>query len=240
MLLGVEPPGQVGADAFLEIVVIGLVELRRFGSPLRLAGFRLQFFERGADFLDLGVAKLDGIDHGFFFDFLRARLDHHDGFGRADDHDVQQALAHLVVRGIHDELPVDQAHAHGADGAKERNVRKRERSRCAVDAEHVGIVIAVGRQYEGDHLGFALEAFGKHGPDGAVNLAAGEHFALAHAAFALDEAAGETPAGVGVFAVIDREREKIDALAGIGIGGGRSQYYVFAQPHYGGAMGLLG
>jgi hypothetical protein len=111
---------------------------------------------------------------------------------------------------------------------------------CAVDAEHVGIVLAVRRQHESNDLGFALEAFGEHGADGAVNLAAGEHFALAHAAFALDEAAGEASAGVGVFAVIDGEREKIDALAGIGIGGGGSQYNVFAQPHHGGAMGLLG
>ena len=79
---------------------------------------------RGADLFDFGVAKLDRVDDGFFFDFLRAGFDHHDGFGGADDHDVQQALAHFVVGGIHDELAVDQAHTHRADGPEERNVGK--------------------------------------------------------------------------------------------------------------------
>ena len=104
--------------------------------------------------------------------------------------------------------PFDQADAHRADRAEKRNVGKRQRGRGGVDAEHIGIVIGVGGEHEGDDLGLALEAFGEHRPDRPVDLAAGEHFALAHAAFALDEAAGKTSAGVGVFAVIDGERER--------------------------------
>ena len=111
---------------------------------------------------------------------------------------------------------------------------------CAVDTENVGIVIAVGRQYERNHLGLALESFGEHGTYRAVDLAAGEHFALAHAAFALDEAAGETSTGVGVFAVIHREGEKVDAFARIGIGGGGGENDVLAEADDDGSVGLLG
>ena len=165
----------------------------------------------------------------FFAYFLRARFDHHDAVGGADDHDVQQALAHLIVGGIDDELAVDLAHAHRADGAEERNIGKRQRGRCAVDAENVGIITRIGRQHEGDDLRLALESLGEHRTHRAIDLAAGEHFALAHAAFALDEAAGKASAGVGVFAVINGEREKIDAFARIGIGGGGGEHDVIAH-----------
>ena len=137
-------------------------------------------------------------------------------------------------------LAVDQSHAHRADGAEERNVGKGQRARCAVDAEDVGIVIAVGRKHKRDDLGLALEAFGEHRPDGPVNLAAGEHFALAHAAFALDEAAGKASAGVGVFAVVDGEGKEIDAFARIGVGGGGGEHDVIAQADHGRSVGLLG
>ncbi len=186
------------------------------------------------------MAELDGVDDRLFFHFLRARLDHHDAVGSSDDHDVDQASAHLVVRGIHDELSVDQADAHGADRTEERNVRKRQRTRGAVDAQNVGIIITVGRQHERNDLGLALESLGEHGTHRPVDLAAGEHFALAHAAFALDEASGETSAGIGVFAVINGEGKEIDAFARIGVGGSGGEHNVFAEADHSGASGLLG
>ena len=240
MLLGIERVRQLSADALLQVVVVRLVELRRLNFPLRLADFVAQLVDGLADLLDLGVPELDRVEHGLFFYFLRARLDHHDAVGRPDHHDVDQAAAHLVVGGIHDELPIHQSHAHRADRPQERNVGECQRARRAVDAEHVGIVIAVGRQHERNDLGLALESLGKHGTHRPVNLPAGEHFALAHAAFALDEASGETSAGVGVFAVINGEREKIDAFARIRVGGGGGEDNVFAESYYGGAAGLLG
>ena len=72
-----------------------------------------------------------------------------------------------------------------------------------------GVVIAISGEHKGDDLGLAFEALGKHRPDGPVDLAAGENFALAHAAFALDEANGKASTGVGVFAVIHGEGEEI-------------------------------
>ena len=108
-----------------------------------------------------------------------------------------------------------------------------KRGRGGVDAADVGIILGISGENEGDDLGLALKSFGEHGADRAVNLAAGEDFALAHAAFALDKAAGNASAGVGVFAVVNGEREKIDARAGLGIGGGGGENDVLANAHDG-------
>ena len=81
---------------------------------------------------------------------------------------------------------------------------------------------------------------GNSGRIGTVDLAAGENFALAGTAFALDEAAGDASAGVGVLAVIHGEGEEIDALAGIGVGGGGGQNDVVAHAHDDRAVRLLG
>ena len=70
----------------------------------------------------------------------------------------------------------------------------------------VRVVFGVGGEDEGDDLGLTAEAIREHGAHGAVNLAAGEDFTLAGTAFALDEAAGDASAGVGVFAIIDGQR----------------------------------
>ena len=240
MLLGVEGVRQFGADLLFEVVVVRLIELWRLDLALRFADFVAQFVDGLADLLDLGVAEFDGVEHGVFVHFFRARLDHHDAVGGSDDHDVQQALAHLVVGGVHDKRAVDQADAHRADRTEERNVGKRQRRGGAVDAEHVGIIVAVGREDEGDDLRLAAESLGEHGPNRAINLAAGEDFALAHAAFALDEASGETSAGIGVFAVVHSEGEEVDAFAGIGVGDGGGENNVFAEADDGRAVGLFG
>ena len=58
--------------------------------------------------------------------------------------------------------------------------------------------------------------------------------------FALDESARDASRGVGVLAVVNREREKVDALAGIGVGAGGGENHVFANAHDAGAVCLLG
>src|SRR5208337_4212979 len=101
------------------------------------------------------------------------------------------------------------ADAHGAERAKKRNIGDGQSGGRGVDAADIGIVFRVGGENQGDDLGFTPESVGKHGTDRPVNLAAGEGFALAHAAFALDKAAGNASAGVGVLAVVDGEREEV-------------------------------
>src|SRR5581483_3053068 len=122
VLLGVEAVRQVGPDSVLQVVVICLVKFRRSDGALGFPRLVAQFIDGCTDFLDLGVCELNGIDDGFFFDFLGAGLDHHDAVGGAHNHDVEQAVAHLAVGRIDDELPVDQSHPHRADRPHEGNI----------------------------------------------------------------------------------------------------------------------
>jgi hypothetical protein len=182
----------------------------------------------------------NGFDNCFFAGFLGARLDHHDAVGRADDHDVDRAAAHLVICRIDDELVVDHSDAHCTDRTEERNVRQRQCGRRRVNAENVRIIITIRGQHERNHLRLTLKSLGKHRSYWAVDLAAGEHFALTHAAFALDEAAGKTSAGVGVLAIVHGEGKEVDAFAGIGIGGGGGEHNVLSEADNGRSSGLLG
>ncbi len=136
--------------------------------------------------------------------------------------------------------PFDLADAHRADRTVERNVGNAQRNRRAVNAGDIRIVGRVRRQHHGDDLGLAAEAFGEQRPDGPIDLAAGKNFALAGPPFALDESARNASRGIGVLAVVDREREKVDALAGVGVGAGGGENHVVANAHNAGAVGLLG
>ena len=169
-----------------------------------------------------------------------AALDHHDAVFCADDRDVQRALKPLGVGGIDDELAVHLADAHRADRAAERNVGKRQRRAGGVDADDVGIVFFVRGEDQGDDLGLVAEIFGEQGADGAVDLAAGENLTLAGPAFALDEAAGDAAAGVGVLAVIHGKGKK--SMPSVGSGAATAVARTTLSPcgDERGARGLLG
>ena len=240
MLRRVERVGQSPADLRFQTLEVSLVEFRRRHLALRLADLAAQFVDGGADLFDFGVREFDRVHHRLFLYFFRAGLDHDNRIGGAYDHDVEQAVAHFGVGGIGDEAAIHQADAHRADRAEKRNIGEGQSGRSGVDAADIGIVFRVGGEDEGDDLGLALEAFGEHRTHRPVDLAAGEHLALAHAPFALDKAAGNASAGVGVLAVVDGERKEVDAVAGFGIGGGGGEYHIFAEAHDGGAARLLG
>ena len=191
-------------------------------------------------FLIFDVSELDGADNVIFRDFLRARLHHDDAIGSADDHDVELAGGALGVGGIDDEVALDEADADGADGAMEGDVRERERAAGGVDADHVRIVFLISGVDERDDLGLVAESFGEERTDGTIDLAAGEHFFLTGATFALDEAAGNASAGVGELAVFDREGKEVDTFLGVWRGGGGGQDGIIAASGEGGAGRLLG
>ncbi len=153
----------------------------------------------------------------------------------ADDHDVDGGGGALGIGGVDDELAIDAAHADGAHRGAEGNVRESQRASGGVDADHVGVVLLVGGEDQRNHLGLIAEPVGEERTDGAVDLAAGQHFFFAGPAFALDEAAGNASAGVGVFAVIHGEGEKVDAFPGVGRGYGGGQHHGFARGHQCGA-----
>ena len=185
------------------------------------------------------MPELDAGDDRLFRHFLRARLDHHDAVHGADDHQVELAFALFVVGRIDDELAVHLSDAHRANRAVKRNVRHAQRHRRTVNAGNIGIVGGIRRQHHGDDLGLAAEAFGEQRPNRAIDLPAGQNLALAGTPFALDESARNASGGVGVLAVIHREGEEVDALAGIGVGASGGENHVIANAHYAGTVCLL-
>ena len=144
------------------------------------------------------------------------------------------------IGGVDDELAIDAAYAHGANGGAEGNVGESQRGRGGIDANDVGIVLLVGGEDQRDDLRLVAESIGEERADGAVDLTAGENFLLAGPAFALDESAGNAAAGVGVLAVVNGEWEEVDALPGVGRGHCGGQNDGFARGNQCGARGLLG
>ncbi len=186
------------------------------------------------------MPELDGFHHRLFGNFLRARLDHHDRIRRAHHHDVYLAVAHLTVGRVGDKLPIHISHAHRADRAQERDIGDGQRRRSAVNGGHVGIILCVGRQHERNHLRLALEPLREQRPHRPVNHPAGQNFALARPPFAFDKSAGNSPAGIGVLAVVHGKWKEIDPLARLGIRDRGGKHHVVAYPHDGCAMRLLG
>ena len=217
-----------------------MIELDRRHDTLGLPGLRNQLVDRGTDLLDLGVAKFNGIDHRILTHTSAAALDHHHAIFGGHDGDVQRALEPLGIGRIDDELTIHLAHTHRADRAAERNVGKRQGRSSGIDADHVGIVLFVRGHDQGNHLGLIAEILGEHGANGAVDLAAGKNLTLAGTALALDKAAGNAAASIGVLAVIHGQGEKIESFFGIWCGYGGRQNYVVTLGHEHGARGLLG
>ena len=116
----------------------------------------------------------------------------------------------------------------------------RERRRGAGDREHVGVVLRVGRNQQRDDLRLVAPAGGEERPDRPIDEPARQHFLLGRLALALEESARDAARRVGVFAVVDREREKVDAVARVGrVAGGDDDHRV-ARADDDGAVGLFG
>src|SRR6185436_4529822 len=85
----------------------------------------------------------------------------------------------------------------------------------------------VERQYRRDDLHFVIEAVRKQRPDRAVDEPRGQRLLLGGTALALEEAARDLARGVGLFHVVDREREPVLAELGIlGADDGREHHGV--------------
>jgi len=66
------------------------------------------------------MAEFHGRNHVGIVDFLRGALNHHGQIATPDIYEVEVGSLHLALRGVEDELAIDAAHAHGADGAEKR------------------------------------------------------------------------------------------------------------------------
>ena len=157
---------------------------------------------------------------------------------RAGDDDVERRLVELLERRVHGPLSADQAEADGADRAVERQARDPDRERSRV---HRGDVVRVGhvdRQDRDDDLDLVPVALAERGPQRAVDQACGEDRRLGRTSFTTEEAAGDLPPGVHPLLDVDREREEIDPLTGVGADA-RGEHHRVAVARDGGAVGEL-
>ena len=153
---------------------------------------------------------------------------------------LELALLALLERRVDDVLAVDQADAHARDCLREGNPGQGQCGRSPCDRQHVGVILGVGGEHQGNDLRLVPPARGKQRTDGAVDDPAGEHFFLGRLAFALEEAAGNAARRVGVFAIVDRQRQEVDAFARTRRATGRHEHDRIAVTDDDGAVGLLG
>jgi hypothetical protein len=79
--------------------------------------------------------------------------------------------------------------------------------------QNVRIVLHVMREHGDDDLGLVAPAVGEQRADRTVDQAGNQCFLLGRTAFALEVAAGNAAGCVGLFLIVDRERQEVDAFA---------------------------
>ena len=206
----------------------GLVELLRRGSrrsgrrgPRRSAGARSTSFSlpafsassrwSGAELPDLRVGDVERVEHLGLGDLVGARLDHEDGLVGAGDDEVEVGVVDEVgLARVDDEVAVDLADAHGADGRGERDRREHQRRGGAVHREDVVGVLVVDAQRHVHQLRLEVPALREERADRAVDHARGQRALLARATLALEERAGDLARGVHALLDIHRQREEVD------------------------------
>src|SRR5688572_20144579 len=91
-----------------------------------------------------------------------------------------------------------------------------------------------------NHLHIEVVTLWKQWPNGAVNQARNENFFVTRFAFALKEAARDTPGGEHFLLVFNSEREKIDAFTRLFRNTGGDEHHRIASLHTHGTPGLFG
>ncbi len=173
--------------------------------------------------LETAMAEHDGLEHLLLAELLGFRLDHHHGVMGAGDDEVEIAVGHLVDHRIEHELAADQADAGAADRTKERQARKRQRSRRGYQRKNVGIVLEIVAQHRDDDLGLVLEPFDEQRADRTIDQPRGQRVLLGRAAFTFEKAAWNLAGGEKLLLVVDGQREKIDARLRLFRGDDRGQ-----------------
>ncbi len=221
---------------YLVVLLLG-VDLQHFA--LGLVDLRGEFLLRDAEFHGFDVPEFEGLNEVGLGDFVARAFDHDHFFFRADIDEIQIALSALCVRGVRDELSADATDAHGADGARERDVGNHECGARAVDREHVGVVLTVRAHERADDLRVVEVALREERAQRAIRHARGEDFLLGGTAFALEVAAGEPADCRRLFAVFDAQREPVLALFDLRRGDRGDEDDGFAATHGHGSVGEL-
>ena len=96
------------------------------------------------------------------------------------------------------------------------------------------------RQHGDDDLGLVAPAIDEQRADRAVDQAGDQRFLFGRPAFALEVAAGNAARGVGLFDVVDGQRQEVDAFARRLGGNDGGEHDGLAIGGENGAVGLTG
>ena len=154
------------------------------------------------------LAEHDGIQGGGLGNLLGRPFHHDDRLAGAHDEQVQIGPFGLLGKGVGDELAVQAHDPHPGDGPLKGDIRNGQRGGRPHHRRDAGLVVVVGAQHRGDHLGFEAVFRGKQRADGAVNKPGDQRLGVGKAPLALEKAAGDLARGVHFFHVMHRKRQE--------------------------------
>jgi hypothetical protein len=147
---------------------------RRLPVPCRLAGDLGQLVDGLDRALHLLVPEDHGAEHHVLGKLVRLGFDHHHALLGPRNDQIELGLLELRGGRIDHVLPVDVAHAAGADRPVERHARESERGRHREHRRDVGIDFRIQRHHLRHHLHLIEEPIRKQRADRAVDQARGE------------------------------------------------------------------
>ncbi len=180
----------------------------------------------------------DGAQHDVFRQPLRFRFDHQHGILRAGHDQLQVRVLQRCNAGVQYVVAVDVADFGRADRAGKRHARDRERGGGADQRRDIRIDVRVQRHDRRDDLDLVLEALGEQRPDRPVDQAADQRLFFTGTPFALEKAARDLAGGVGLFLVVDGQREEVSARVRRLAADGRYEDHGLRHVHEDGTVGL--
>ncbi|MNZ72610.1 hypothetical protein D3C78_909910 [compost metagenome] len=157
-----------------------------------------------------------GAQHLVFGQLFGFRFNHQYGVGSTGNDHVQARGSQLLVSRVQQVAGAFvEGNTGSADRAFERDAGDGQRSRGTDHRSDVRIGLLAGGNDGADNLHFVHEAFREQRTDRTVDQARGQGLFLGRTAFTLEEATRDLAGGVGLFLVVDRQRE--EALAWIGL-----------------------
>ncbi len=203
-----------------------------------LGGFFGKVDDRLNHRLEMPMSEHHSAEHDVFVEFLGFGFDHQHRVGGAGDNEVELGVDHFVECRVEDVFVIDEADARRADRALERRAGDRQRSRGCHQRQNVRIVFHVVRQHGDDDLGLVAPAVDEQRADRAVDQAGNQRFLFGRTSLALEVAAGNAAGSVGLFLIVDGERQEVDAFTRRLRGHDGGEHDGFAIGRHHGAVGL--
>ena len=227
-------------NGLLQLLVLLILGVLAGGRVSRTAHSLSQVLLQLALDLDGFVTKSNGRHHFLFAHFLHGPFHHGHGVGGCAYHQVHVGAGQVGGFGVNLKLAVDTCHAHFGNRAGKRNVGNRQRGRGGQGGQSVGLYFFIGRDEGNHYLHLVVVVFGEHRPQDAVDEAANQDFVVAQTAFAALKRAGNLAGRAELLLIINRQRQKINAVALARGRHHRGEQHGIAEANHDGSVGKFG